>query len=613
MKFGSIQKGVFILSFAIILIGCASIVSPTGGPKDEEHPLIVESHPPFNTINFDSKEIDITFNEFIELKDLNSNLIISPPMEEKPMIRKKGKTLNIKFEEEFKDSTTYNIYFGNSVQDYNEGNPIEDFQYVLSTGSYIDSLSIEGYIINAFSLVPEEGVFVMLYTEHGDSVPIKQIPEYISKTNKEGLFRLNNIAPNEYKLFCIRDFNRNYLFDLPNEEIAYIDSLVRFELVTKTFTDTIYKSDTLHNNLGQEIYADLDTAANKEIDTIITQTKTFYPVNNYTLRLFTEDREVQYIANYKREIKQKIEVMLNKSAKDSIVFALADTVINDSWFIKEANSNMDSIIYWLTNPALYNKENLLTTLSYYKEDSNLMLQWVTDTLKFRYFEPKKKKRERDDKEEETVYLKYSLNVKSKATVDLNKKLNISFETPVKNYNNNRIKLIAQVDSLEFPVDFNLLRDSIKPREFKLDADWCEDTIYRMEIYPGAFTDIYKFSNDTNIIDFKTQKRDFYGVIFADITGIDSSFQAICQIILPGKDEEKIIKQEIINVDQLVKFDFLPPKEFIFKVILDKNFNNKWDTGEYLKNIQPEEALYYTEKIKVRSNWDMEINFDLKKQ
>ncbi len=611
MKFSGIQKVIFIVGFTTILYGCASISAPTGGPKDIEHPLIVESDPPFNTINFDSKEIDITFNEFIELKDLNSNLIISPPMEEKPMIRKKGKTLNIKFEEEFKDSTTYNIYFGNSVRDYNEGNPIENFQYVLSTGSYIDSLSIEGEVLDAFTLIPEEGVFVMLYTEYEDSVPFKQIPEYISKTNKEGLFRLNNIAQNEYKLFCIRDFNRNYLFDLPNEEIAYIDTLVSFELVTKTFTDTIYKSDTLQNNQGREIYADLDTGTNKEIDTIITQTKTFYPVNNYTLRLFTEDREVQYLANYKRESKQKIEVMLNKPAKDSVVFALADTVISDPWFLKEASSDMDSIIYWLTDPALYNKENILTTLSYYKEDSNLVLQWVTDTLNFRYFESKKKKR--DDEEEEEVFLKYALNVKSKATIDLNRMINFSFETPVKNYNNNRIKLIASVDSLEFPVNFTLFKDSLKSRKFKIDVDWSEDTIYRMEIYPGAFTDIYKFSNDTNIIEFKTQKRDYYGIILADITGIDSSFQAICQLVISSKDGEKIIKQEIINVDQLVKFDFLPPKEFIFKVILDKNFNNKWDTGDYLKNIQPEEALYYIEKIKVRSNWDMEINFDLKKQ
>ncbi len=82
--------------------------------------------------------------------------------------------------------------------------------------------------------------------------------------------------------------------------------------------------------------------------------------------------------------------------------------------------------------------------------------------------------------------------------------------------------------------------------------------------------------------------------------------------MPSKDKENIYSEKIITTDQIVNFDFLPPKEFIFKVIIDKNFNKKWDTGEYLKHVQPEEVLYYTEKIKVRSNWDIEINFDVNK-
>ncbi len=245
MKFSNIQKVIFLsLIGGLFFYSCAKVVAPTGGPKDEEHPLIVEVNPPDYTVNFDSKKISITFNEYIQLKDLNNNLIISPPVGEKPDVKVKGKTLVIEFNEELKDSTTYNIYFGNSVQDYNEGNPIENFEYVLSTGTYIDSLSISGKIINSFNLLPEEGVYVMLYKDLEDSVPIKQIPIYISKTNKEGLYRINNISNNKYKLFALRDFNKNYLFDLPNEDIAFIDSLVLFDLISETKIDTIFKSDS---------------------------------------------------------------------------------------------------------------------------------------------------------------------------------------------------------------------------------------------------------------------------------------------------------------------------------------------------------------------------------
>ena len=633
MKVNSIQKLIYLLIIsAIFFSGCAKIVAPTGGPKDEEHPLIVEIDPPDNTVNFDREKISITFNEYIQLKDLNNNLIISPPIEEKPEIKVKGKTLVIEFMEELKDSTTYNIYFGNSVQDYNEGNPIENFQYVLSTGSYIDSLSIEGQVINSFNLLPEEGVFVMLYKDFEDSVPIKQMPLYVSKTNEEGIYRINNIGNNQYKLFCLRDFNKNYLFDLPNEDIAFLDSLVGFELITETKIDTIFKSDSNLTDSVENLQDSISIIDNfekdtlkqviiddslevesdslmhkpeKEIDSIIIESNSYFPVQNYVLRLFTEEREVQYLANNTRDTKQKIEIVFNKPIKDSVVFTITDTIIEKKWYIKETGLNNDSITYWLTDSSIYKKENLIFALTYQKEDSNLVYQWDTDTLNLRFFEQKKK-------EQADTSLKYNLNIKNRGTLDLNTQLNFLFENPLQFYDTSKINLFAVIDTLEFPVDFNFSKDSIQLRKYQLSVDWCEDTVYRLEIYPNAFTDIYETVNDTNIIEFQTQKLDFYGKILTDITGVDSSFQVICHLILPGKDKETIYREKIISENQIVEFDFLPPKEFMFKVIIDKNFNNEWDTGEYLKHIQPEEVLYYEEKIKVRSNWDIEINFNVNK-
>ncbi|MCK5168771.1 MAG: hypothetical protein KAQ75_02740, partial [Bacteroidales bacterium] len=555
------------------------------------------------------------------------------PIEEDPEIKYKGKTLHIEFEEELKDSTTYNIYFGNSVQDYNEGNPIETFQFVLSTGSYIDSLSIEGQVLNSYNLLPEEGVFVMLYNDFEDSIPIKDIPVYISKTNEDGFFHISNISNNQFKLFCLRDFNKNYLFDLPNEDIAYLDSLVGFELLTETKIDTIFKSDSsiidsVENFQDRISEIDTDTLLlkqviredslkvesdslmykpEKEIDSIIIESNSYFPVQNYILRLFTEEREVQYLANNTRDTKQKIEIVFNKSVKDSVVFAIADTIIEKEWYIKEVSLNNDSITYWLKDSSIYKKESLVFAITYQKEDSNLVYQWNTDTLNLRFFEQKKKKREQVD-----TSLKYNLNIKNRGTLDLNSQLNFLFETPLQSYDTSKINLFAVIDTVEFQVAYNFTKDSIKLRKYQLSVDWCEDTVYRLEIYPKAFTDIYESVNDTNIIEFQTQKRDFYGKILADITGIDSSFQVICQLILPGKDTETIYRERIITENQIVEFDFLPPKEFMFKVIIDKNLNIEWDTGEYLKHIQPEEVLYYEEKITVRSNWDIEINFNVNK-
>ncbi|MFC2104045.1 Ig-like domain-containing protein [Bacteroidota bacterium] len=603
MKINSIPKVIYLLLFAIFSFSqCAKQVAPTGGPKDKDHPLIVKIEPLDYTVNFDSKKISITFDEFIQLEDLNNNLVISPPVDEKPDIRVKGKALIIEFLEDLKDSTTYNIYFGNSVQDYNEGNPIENFQYVLSTGTYIDSLSIAGQVINSYNLLPEEGVYVMLYKEFEDSIPIKQIPLYISKTNAEGFFQINNMSNNNFKLFCLRDFNKNYLFDLSNEDIAFIDSLVSFDLTTEIAADTLYKPDSLYSLSESKI------PEKKEIDTIMFQTISYFPVQEYVLRLFTEYHEVQYLANNNRDSRYKVDIIFNKPVKDSVIFTIVDTLIEKDWYIKEVKQNNDSITYWITDSTIYKKESIELALQYQREDSNMVYQWTTDTLKLRYFEEKKRKRD----EPIDTSLKYTLNVKNRGTLDLNSKVNFNFETPVLHYDTSKINLFAVIDTIEIPVEFKILKDSIKLRKYQMSVDWAEDTVYRLEIYPKAFTDVYETVNDTTIIKFQTQKRDFYGKILANVTGMDSSFLLICQLIIPEKDKETLFKQKIISKDQIIEFDFLPPKEFIFKVIIDSNLNGKWDSGEYLKHLQPEEVLYYDEKIKVRSNWDIEINFNVNK-
>jgi len=612
----------------MFLTQCAKIVAPTGGPKDEQHPRIVTVEPPNKTVNFSSGKINITFDEFIQLKDLNSNLVISPPVEEKPEIIVKGKTLEIKLMSELKDSTTYNFYFGNSVQDYNEGNPIENFEYVLSTGDYIDSLALKGQVVNSFNLLPEEGVFVMLYREKGDSVPIKQLPDHISKTDAEGHFYINNISNNDFKLFALRDNNKNYLFDLTNEDIAFVDSLITFQLVTEIVLDTIYSPDSLQgtehdsiaasdlfplNPFSDSLVQNSDTTALGSLgkdSAVIIRERVYYPEPELTLHLFTEYHELQYLTSNTRNKRYKIELTFNKPVKDSMEFVLVDTAVADSWYMKESNQRNDSIIYWLTDSTLYNKENLNFALSYYKEDTNMVYQWSTDTLRLRYTEPKLAKNQEPD-----TSLKYQLNVKSRGTIDLNNSLNFLFETPVQDYDTSKINLFAVVDTLEFPVEFEITQDSLKMRKYLMHVDWSEDTIYRLEVFPNAITDIYETVNDTNIVEFKTQKLDHYGKVLANITGIDSAatpFQLITQLVIPSKDTETVYQQKIINKDQIVEFSYLPPKEFLFKVILDNNFNGKWDTGEYITHLQPEEVLYYKEKVKVRSNWDIEINFDVNK-
>ena len=376
------KKYLFLIGFILTIAGCAKIVTPTGGQKDLDPPVIMSSKPENYSTNFKRKDISISFNEYIQLKDLNKNLIISPPLKEKPIIRVKGKTLSIKIESELKDSTTYNIYFGEALQDYNEGNPYKNFQYIFSTGNYIDSLGIEGALLNAFDLTPIEDAFVMLYSDLSDSVPYTQIPEYVSKTNKKGVFKINNIRHGRFKLFALKDGNNNYKFDNNTEEIAFTDSVISFKLESFTQIDTVFKKREIISNKELDKREELSNEDVFLIDTIIKTKVLGYKTNNYVLMMFSGDFEQQYLKNNKRDSKQKLEFVFNRAIKDSVILKILDNP--KTKIITELKENADTIIYWLTDTTLIAKEDILCTISYQKLDSSDRFYWQEDTLHMKY-------------------------------------------------------------------------------------------------------------------------------------------------------------------------------------------------------------------------------------
>jgi hypothetical protein len=126
-----------------LFFSCAQIVSPTGGSRDTKGPEVLKYEPSNNTSNFKENKIKIYFNEFINLKDVQSQLIISPPLKEIPELSAKGKTLVIPVTDTLKENTTYSFQFGNCVTDITEGNASTNLKYVFSTGPLTRFLLLE--------------------------------------------------------------------------------------------------------------------------------------------------------------------------------------------------------------------------------------------------------------------------------------------------------------------------------------------------------------------------------------------------------------------------------------------------------------------------------------
>lgn len=258
-------KYILLFLTPLLLAQCANVVAPTGGAKDVTPPKVVAAKPENHSTSFDGRKIQLTFDEFVTLNNASQEVLVSPPLTAKPDIKLSGKTVSIKFKEDLKPNTTYTILFGEAVKDLHEGNLFKDYHYSFSTGDVIDTLSLAGKVLNADDKKPVAEIFVSLYAATDslntlpDSLfiqPLRRIPEFIAKTNKEGDFRFYGLPNKPFLVFAVEDMNANRYYDLPNEKVAFLDTLVAptdsMNLILYAFTEIDTTQMLLESKLVEE-------------------------------------------------------------------------------------------------------------------------------------------------------------------------------------------------------------------------------------------------------------------------------------------------------------------------------------------------------------------------
>lgn len=586
--------------------------SITGGPKDEDPPVVVVSKPANYSTNFNGKKIEITFDEFISLNNVNQALVVSPPMKEKPEIRLKGKTLQITLFEDFRENTTYTLNFGNSIEDNNERNVLENFEFVFATGSFLDSLVIEGSIISAFNLQPSEEPFIiMAYDKLGDSIPMQEIPVYIGRSDKEGKFRINNLKADTFRIFALKDLNFNYIYDLPNESIAFYDSLVYLfpDLLSPYIPDTM-TSDTLIQDQDSITVSKPEKSKNirskkKRQNLQLTEEKKYPVLSPYHLDMFffEENKRKQYLMDSERKEDKHLFLTFNLPLEED----LSLTGLNfdkSNWYYEEANLSRDTFNLWIRDPDLIASDTLIILLSYSSTDSMENIITVSDTLSLRSRQVRQIKGKAGP-----ITKKEGLSVQTipnNSRQDLHKDLFFHFNYPVDQIDTSRVFLYSIIDSVETAEDFSFRNDLFSLRDHYMHKSWESNLKYRLFIEPGGFTDIYGHINDSINLNFSAQDADHYGTILVNTSNV------YCSLIIQLMDEkENIFEERFIDSDTIVSFPYLSPGKYRIKYIYDQNGNQQWDTGDYLKKIQPERVAYYEGEISVRSNWEMEIKWEMK--
>jgi uncharacterized protein (DUF2141 family) len=220
----------FLLPMAVYLVvspGCANIVPPAGGPRDSLPPLLMDVTPPDSTRNFSGNRIVFTFDEYIELQNVQSQLVVSPSLPINPDVNYRLNTVTVRFRDTLERNTTYTFDFGDAIRDFNEGNTLKGFNYTLSTGPYIDSLELRGKVLLAETGRVDTTLIVMLHTNPSDSAVFRDRPRYVTKLNSSGEFVFRNLPPRTFHVYALKDesgtrryMNDKQLFGFANDPVV---------------------------------------------------------------------------------------------------------------------------------------------------------------------------------------------------------------------------------------------------------------------------------------------------------------------------------------------------------------------------------------------------------
>ena len=569
-----------------VIYSCANIGSPNGGPYDETPPKFVSSTPVPNQINYTGKKIEILFDELIQIEKPSENVIITPPQMELPVIRSAGKKAVIELKDTLKPNTTYTIDFTNSISDNNEKNVFENFSFAFSTGDIIDTLEVSGVLLNAENLEPMPGITIGLHNNLEDSAFVKLPFVRTSRTNDKGQFTIRNITPGTYHIFALNDVNRDYKFDQPGEDIAFLDSVIvpSFELTTRQ--DTTWK-DSL------------------TIDTIRTVGYTRFFPDNIELRLFKEKFERQYMVKPERPDEKYFTLRFNtKLDTVPVPVPINFTPEDSTWYFVQQTEGGTAVNYWLADSTVWKQDTLQVQVSYPKSDSLNILRPQTDTVQLvlRRRPAEKKKNEKKDEPDPIVFL--GMQVDAPGSMDLFDTISVTFNEPVLDINKEMFFLDQKIDTVWNTVDFDFFPDSTNSLNYFIRRPWKYGEEYRIEVDSAAIHSLYGKWNDFFTGEFKIKKEDEYGHLYLNINGVDTT--AFVELLSSGDAPVRKAKVK----DGGVLFMDLKPDKYYARIVIDTNSNGVWDTGNYIEKRQPEEVYYSPKMYEIMQNWQVEETWNV---
>lgn len=560
MKF---TKNLHWLIFGLFLFSCARQSSPTGGPKDTIPPVLVKAIPPNEAINFKAKEIELIFSEDVILNAPKEQLIVTPTISKEYKIVYRKNAVILTLDEPLEDSTTYAFNFRETVQDITEKNPVENLQLAYSTGTYIDSLSIEGRVFNQLRGTAVKDVTVALHVEN-DTFNIFEHPAvYFTKTDDDGNFKISHLKPDNYFLYAFQDKNRNLVVNSRSEAYGFL-------------RDYQYLLDNISEvSIG---LINLDAGPLK-----LTSAR---PYNTYfnirtskNLRTFNlsavDSSDIVYSfgedhANIRvYDTTEKDSLQIHLQALDSIGNTI-DTTLYAKFLTREVT------------PEEFKISLEKSSLMGHKGDFEAVIQLTKPWKKINF---------------DSIYYR----------VDSLTQVNFSDQDLTWEPLERKIKIKKKLDKAYFTkpdANGQTMGRRGAPTPIQV-PDSVEKQIPLYEFYlgTGAFISIEDDSSQRATQSVKPVYSDDLSIINIEIQTDEDHF--IVELL---DNNFKVIRQ--VKNQRKVRFEDVVPGDYKIRLIIDENQNGMWDPGNYFKNTEPEKAIYYesadgSTTIKgVKANWDV---------
>lgn len=540
-----------VIAGAVLVYGCAQQVAPKGGDKDKIPPQIVKSSPRNESVQFTRRQISMEFDEFVTLKGANKELIVSPPLKYPVEFKLKGKKVILSWRDTLRENTTYTFQFGNGIVDVNEQNPLDSNVFVFSTGSYIDSFTIRGRVMNAYELKPEKDVWVMLYDRNVDSLPYKELPRYFAKTDNTGNFELKYLRPGQYKCFALKPVNSGYTYDVPGEGIAF--------------------------TLKPVAAANPSDSSKKPVDVV--------------LNLFVEDDSTQYVKSYEQLANQGLMFEFNRPVAELKLRELAGTKV-DQW-TPVWSDNRDTVRYWFDR-----------TLDYDSLKLELSAGSFRDTIFLRKPPVKSDGGRRRGKRTSATADRLTLSTNAIGKLPYFGKLSVWSQTPLASQKGVFAAILVE------DKDTIAVKKYLKTNfyGFTVNYPWKQDTRYQFIVPDSAMKDRFGLSNDSLVLSFIATRKEDYGQLIVTYSLPDRKHPFIWQLL---QKDGIVVDERVIRSKGKVSYDHLLTGAYRVRLIFDEDANGKWSTGYYPAKRQPERVVNYNQPIDVRSNWLTEIDWELK--